>query len=78
MIAEQIRMNGLSQQSRQIRIGFLSIEQPCPEMNNPRPAPARMTAAMRKSSIKRLPCGLRQFWRNIRRNRIAGMQGEQM
>src|SRR5262249_61623455 len=66
------------EQSEKFLVSLPPVSQPGPEVDDPRPAPARVPTAIFKPVFERLARGRGQIWRSARRDLIARVEREQM
>ena len=60
VVVQQVRVRGGAQQLAQVLAGGMPVAQAGPQRDHPRPAPARVAAAVRRAPAQRLPAGLLQ------------------
>src|SRR5262249_27478076 len=75
---EQGGQRWFCEQSEQVLVSLPPVFQPRPEVDDPRPAPARVPTAIFKPVFERLARGRGQIWRSARRDLIARVEREQM
>ena len=78
MVVEKVRQGGAGEQRPQVFAGFLPIAQRRPEIDDPRPAPAGVAAAVGQARFQRSRRGFGQAGRFPRGNLMAGKKGVQV
>ena len=75
---EEVRQRGIGQQVNEILMRAIPFLEPCPEVDDPRAAPAGAAATGGKPPFEAHARGARQFGCPTRRNLIARVQREQV
>lgn len=77
MVIQQVFKGGMRQQETHIFACFFAIQQPCPEVDDPRAAPTGVAAAMGEPALQRAPCGCEGL-RLLQGDLLAGIEGKQV